>query len=162
LDIGFGEDGTVTTAFGPTGNDVARGVAILPDGRIAVGGDSNAGGNFDFAIARDRPGGTLDTTVNGPRTALTPGGRGNGGPGGLAVQADGKIVQVGETSAPDNSTSDFAAVRYNPDGSLDPSFDFDGRVTTSFGASNAADGWNVAVQADGRIVVAGDVRTGSK
>jgi len=41
---------------------------------------------------------------------------------GVAVQSDGKIVAVGSANLP----QDFALARYNPDGSLDPTFDYDG------------------------------------
>jgi uncharacterized delta-60 repeat protein len=74
----------------------------------------------------------------------------------LAIQPDGRIVVVGEansgTAADPNW--DFAVARYLPDGTLDESFDGDGRVITSFGdlTDRALD---VAVQPDGRIVVAG-------
>jgi hypothetical protein len=48
---------------------------------------------------------------------------------------------------------DFGLARYNTNGSLDPTFDGDGKVTTSFGDSDTAD--EVAIQADGKIVAAG-------
>ena len=69
----------------------------------------------------------------------------------MAIQADGKIVVAGT----DNShTGDFALARYNTDGSLDTSFSCDGKQVTDF-AGNVEVGNGVAVQSDGRIVVAG-------
>jgi len=68
---------------------------------------------------------------------------------GVAIQADGKIVVAGSSGSP----RDFALARYNPDGSLDTSFDVDGRVTTDFGGDDS--GAAVAIQSDGKIVVAG-------
>jgi uncharacterized delta-60 repeat protein len=70
----------------------------------------------------------------------------------VVVQADGKFLAAG-TSTP-NDILDFSLARYNPDGSLDPSFDGDGIVITDFA------GWDDAVSdlalaADGRIAVAG-------
>ena len=50
-------------------------------------------------------------------------------------------------------TSDFALARYNPNGSLDPSFSGDGKQTTDFGAGDWAKG--VALQGDGKIVAVG-------
>jgi uncharacterized delta-60 repeat protein len=67
-------------------------------------------------------------------------------------QADGKLVVAGYSS--NGSNWDFALVRYNADGSLDTSFDGDGKVTTDFGASTDA-GNSVIQQADGKLVVAG-------
>jgi uncharacterized delta-60 repeat protein len=72
---------------------------------------------------------------------------------GVAIQADGKIVVAG--SAGGAGGPDFAVARYNTDGSLDPTFDGDGKVTTDF-ASNHDQGFAVALQADGKIVVAGE------
>src|SRR5207248_638470 len=70
----------------------------------------------------------------------------------VAVQTDGKIVAAG--SATFNNNSDFAVARYNPDGSLDPSFGSGGIVFTDIGSNN--DQINaIALQGDGRIVVAG-------
>jgi uncharacterized delta-60 repeat protein len=69
----------------------------------------------------------------------------------LTVQSDGKIVAVGPS---DNSnTRNFIVVRLNPDGSPDFSFDGDGLLTVDFGGSDEATA--VAVQPDGKIVVAG-------
>ena len=67
----------------------------------------------------------------------------------MAIQANGKIVAVGGGGP----GGDFALARYNPGGSLDPSFSGDGMQTTDFGGSDLATG--VALQGDGRIVVVG-------
>ena len=73
---------------------------------------------------------------------------------GVAIQADGKAVAAGYTSPGGN----FALARYNTDGTLDTSFDGDGgngngKVITDFGGGDVANA--VAIQADGKIVVAG-------
>jgi len=71
----------------------------------------------------------------------------------VAIQPDGKIVAVGGV------TGQFSVARYNPDGSLDPSFGGgDGLVTTGFGAPSTAT--SVAIQPDGKIVVAGNTVAG--
>lgn len=77
----------------------------------------------------------------------------------LAIQADGKLVTVG---ASENGTSiNFAVARYNQDGSLDNSFDSDGLVTTAIGAGLSASAHSVAIQSDGKIVVAGTSHNGT-
>src|SRR5205823_5199649 len=56
---------------------------------------------------------------------------------------------------------DFAVARYNADGSLDTTFGSGGTVTTNFGPGatyDDADG--VAIQSDGKIVVAGTCNRG--
>src|SRR5207342_3344037 len=73
--------------------------------------------------------------------------------GGVAIQADGRIVIVG-TAGYFGSNPKFALARYRPNGSLDTSFGGDGRVTTDF--TVGFDGANgVAIQADGKLVAAG-------
>src|ERR1051325_2871341 len=73
---------------------------------------------------------------------------------GVAVQSDGKIVVAGATFISDTNT-DFALARYNPDGSLDTTFDSDGKVTTDF--FNDIDlALGVIVQpSDGKIIAVG-------
>ena len=68
----------------------------------------------------------------------------------VAIQADGKIVAAG-----DNGWQ-FALARYNPDGSLDASFGTGGKVSTAVPTYSA--GWitTMAIQPDGKIVVAGE------
>jgi uncharacterized delta-60 repeat protein len=67
----------------------------------------------------------------------------------MALQPDGKIVMVGGTFA------DFVLARFNADGSLDTTFDADGKVTTDMVAGEQEEALAVAVQADGKIIVAG-------
>jgi len=75
------------------------------------------------------------------------------------LQPDGKIVVVGY-SVNGSDEYDFAVVRYNPDGSPDSSFDGDGKRTIPIGTSNDY-ARSVALQADGKIVVAGGSYNGS-
>ena len=58
------------------------------------------------------------------------------------------------------SNNDFALVRYNTDGSLDTSFDTDGKVTTAIGSGDDV-AYSVAIQSDGKIVAAGYSDNGS-
>jgi uncharacterized delta-60 repeat protein len=70
----------------------------------------------------------------------------------VVVQTDGKIVVAGSART-SNLTTDFALARYNADGSLDTTFDTDGKILTQF---NNLDQINaVALQTDGKIVAAG-------
>lgn len=72
-----------------------------------------------------------------------------------ALLPDGGIVAVGETDAPGIQKQDFALARYNPDGTLDTSFGNGGIVRTDFGALSDDDARALAIQPDGKIVVAG-------
>jgi uncharacterized delta-60 repeat protein len=75
----------------------------------------------------------------------------------VALQPDGKIVAAGWLFD-ETANVDFALARHNPDGSLDPSFGSGGRVRTDFsGRSDIANA--VAIQPDGKILVAGSATT---
>ena len=76
-----------------------------------------------------------------------------------ALQPDGKIVVVGRAFLSSNGNTDnFAVARYNTNGTLDTSFDGDGKVITIVGTGNST-AYSVAIQSDGKIVVAGVART---
>jgi uncharacterized delta-60 repeat protein len=149
LDLTFSGDGKQTTDFGSFPVGAADG-ALVPYGKIvAVGGT----GNGDFALARYHPNGALDPSFSGDGKQTTDFG---GGPGtdvatAVAPAANGKIVVVG-FGAPEPG---FALARYNPNGSLDPTFSGDGKLTTNFGASVSGGAADVAIQPNGKIVVVG-------
>ncbi|MEU6087745.1 calcium-binding protein [Streptomyces sp. NPDC047085] len=152
LDSGFGTGGEVLTDVSGGDEDIADGVAVQPDGKIVVVGRSadpaSSGGNA-FTVVRYNGDGTLDASFDGDGIALTD--FGLGGPQeayAVTVQSDGAIVAVGESGA------DVAIARYNPGGSLDAGFGTGGKVTTAF-AGGSATAYDVALQTDGAIVVAG-------
>lgn len=74
-------------------------------------------------------------------------------------QTDGKLVAAGYSD--DGSGLEFALVRYNSDGSLDTTFDDDGKVITNIG-SGSSNAQSVIQQADGKLVVAGSGTDGSQ
>jgi uncharacterized delta-60 repeat protein len=77
----------------------------------------------------------------------------------VAVQADGKLVVVGNTTDAAHAGR-FAIARYNRDGTLDASFGSGGKETIAFSlAESDAYARAVAIDAQGRIVVAGNVET---
>jgi len=142
LDPTFGENGMVTTDFGPDG-DGANAIAIQPNGKIVAAGEAAYGA--EFGLARYNPDGTLDVTFGDAgrvTTDIPP-----SGAYAMAIQPDGKIVAAGGGRR-------FALVRYRPHGTLDPTFDGDGVVTTNFHPEYDV-AFAVAIQADGKIVAAG-------
>src|SRR6266536_4773993 len=155
LDATFGSGGIVMT--GVPGED-AGGFDLrqLPSGQIVVaGGGPGAGApDFgDFLLLRYNSDGSLDTTFGTGGFVLTDfrGSTDNGL--GIAVDASGRILVVGQAfSVADGSG--FAMARCNPDGSLDASFGTGGKVITDFfgGVDGAAD---VLIQPDGKIVLGG-------
>ena len=151
LDLTFDTDGKVTTAIG-SGSDVGNGVAIQSDGKIVVAGYSDNGSDLDFAVIRYNSNGSLDTGFGSNGKVTTDIANDDDYGNSVAIQADGKIVVAGYGRI--SSNNDIVVVRYNTDGTLDVSFDSDGVVTTPIG--NSSDyGFAVAIQPDGKIVVAG-------
>ena len=166
LDASFGIGGTVTTDF--PGSDIAQALAIQGNGRIVVAGQSCAGASgCDFAVARYLSTGLLDGTFGAGGKVITDFGASYDDAHALALQGDGKIVVAGfqclgvPSGCPLGSDLDFALARYNPDGSLDATFGIGGKVTTDFGGATDDRGYGVAIQADGRIVVAGRTCAGA-
>ncbi len=151
LDLSFNGTGKVTVGIG-TGDDFSKSIAILPDGKIVLAGQSNIGGNYDFAVARFNANGSLDTTFDGDGKATTVIGSSDDTGENMVVQSDGKIVVVGGSY--NGSNYDFAVVRYNTNGSLDTTFDGDGKLTLA-GGTGTDYLYAVAIDAEGRIVCAG-------
>lgn len=98
--------------------------------------------------------GTLDNTFGNNGIVIT--NFGNGGDWGWAIttQTDGKIIVVGGVDILGNFDQDFGVARYNLDGSLDNTFGSDGLISTAIG-SDYDEAYSVAVQQDGKILVAG-------
>lgn len=157
LDTTFDTDGKATLDFSSGSDDYGEDIAVEPGGDIVVAGsrgtagDPPGGSSYDFAIARFEDNGALDTSFNGGKVT-THFGSGHDSAYGVVVQEDGKIVVGGKAS--NGSRADYALARYNPTGSLDDGFDFDGKVTTDFGGAGGWL-WDLALQDDGRIVAAG-------
>src|SRR5262249_35006898 len=101
----------------------------------------------DLALARYSGRGVLDQTFGSGGLVVTDINSSDDRAAALAVQVDGKIVVAGTAGG------DFALIRYQPDGSLDPGFGQGGKVTTDIEGNDVAEG--LALQPDGRILVAG-------
>ena len=156
LDPTFGAGGKVVTDVG--GADRANGVAIQADGKIVAAGTKRVVSDRVFAVVRYAANGAVDLTFGGAGQVTTPFFQDTEATA-VAIQADQKIVVVGTTdilNVPDlpNTRLDFAMARYNVDGSLDGMFGTGGTVTTDF-AFGYERAYAVAIQADGRILVAG-------
>src|SRR5580765_1704166 len=134
LDLTFSGDGKVVETLPPvptqTGRkDSAHAVAIQPDGKIVVAGTSYSGFlivSYDFIVARYNPDGSLDTTFGLVGMVLTDVTGDSDYALAVAIQPDGKIVVAGSGSGA--SVSSALLVRYNSDGTLDTTFDSDGKL----------------------------------
>ncbi len=133
LDNTFGTNGIVTTSSGVP--DGGRTVIEQNDGKILVAGQGS--------LVRYASNGTLDTSFGTNGITKT-----SGLTNSATQQSDGKVITTGRAG------NDLGVARYNNDGSLDTSFGVGGKVTTDF--NNGPDeGFSVAIQKDGKIVVAG-------
>jgi uncharacterized delta-60 repeat protein len=181
----FNNDGTPDETFGTKGlvnldldtplstsSDDAKAVAIQADGKIVVAGNSTpTGGSSNVVLARLDKNGKLDATFGADGNADgTPDGvvqvsfgNGDDAVDAIAIQQDGKIVVAGDTTSnTGNGSQNMVVARVNANGSLDATFGAgnadgtpDGVVSLSLGAGND-EAKAVAIQANGKIVIAGN------
>ncbi len=149
LDPAFGTGGRVTTDV--SFHDQGSAVAIQPDGKIVVAGDTDDFSTIQFLVTRYLSNGSPDgafgvdgvvtTSIGGVRAQATS----------VLVDPDGRIVVAG--SAVIAGDYKVAVARYDEDGTLDPTFGTGGVVITDVGGEGTIDA--VARQTDGKLVVAG-------
>jgi uncharacterized delta-60 repeat protein len=161
IDKSFGTDGIVST--NSKGLFSAQAMRLQKDDKIVVGGSSReaVSGLTNFALVRYNPDGSLDAGF-GNEGIVTTKLFGESRLSALAIQADGKILSAGwsQRGAASDSDSDFALVRYLSDGTLDPSFGDGGKVVTDFSTNDGATA--IAIQSDGKIVLAGFASRGAQ
>jgi len=170
LDSTFGgtknKNGTVSNAgevllsFGSSGKDVASAVSLeTVNGatKIVVAGWTNSiTGHPEIVVARFNLDGSLDTSFGGGKGEVITAVPNNVYTitQGMTIQPDGKIVVVGLSS---NTARSFLA-RYNINSTLDATFGSNGVVLTSLTPDDQL--FAVAIQADGKIIAAGDDNEG--
>jgi uncharacterized delta-60 repeat protein len=158
LDLSFGGgDGVATTGFGVGTMTDAVAVAIDASGRIVAAGhtgpDFVCSGDCDFGIVRFTESGALDSAFGGGdgkvAIGIEPGTHDSVDD--LAIDGSGRIIVAGTTIAEDEQSSAFALVRLDGGGTLDSTFDGDGKVIASFNGGAAG----LVLDAAGRLVLAG-------
>lgn len=155
LDATFGTGGVVLTQVSAIGEQ-ARAVAIQDDGKIVVAGYTQTG-NFDIVVLRYLTNGDLDTTFATGGIATLAFGTAADMVNDMQIQADGKIVIVGQIQFVTAGDRSIALARYNTDGSLDNTFSGDGMVTFDLPTPCVGDeyGLDLIIRPDGRMVVTG-------
>ena len=153
-DASFATDGMIITDM-TSRTDLARNLVVQPNGAVVVSGDPfGSDPARSTSVARYDANGVLDPSFGSGGKVVIAGayvGRG------LALQSDGRLVLVGSMAVQNvpNDFTHFAVLRLNADGTFDNSFGTEGATTTSItGLTDTAHA--VALQADGRIVVAGE------
>ncbi|MCW4470706.1 T9SS type A sorting domain-containing protein [Flavobacterium sp. MFBS3-15] len=112
-----------------------------------------------FAFAQNP--GSLDTSFGTGGKVVTSINTGADKAYSTALQSDGKILVAGLTTS-GATGKDFAIVRYNADGSLDANFGTNGIVTTDLQGGSDDVAYSMALQADGKIILAGYSDDGSQ
>lgn len=151
LDAGFGDAGVVTTDFAGR-SDLVNAMAIQPDGRIVVAGQSlPPDGRGGFAVARYLPDGTLDPSFGDGGRVLTPPSAGSfASATAVALDAAGRILLAGSSIA--SPTSSWQVVRYTARGDVDTSFGAGGVVELPDTSGSAV---SLVVEPSGALLVAG-------
>ena len=158
LDGSFGVGGIVRRDVSGGTWDEATDVAVQPDGKIVVAVKAMVGPSFNFAVARFEADGALDSAFGSGGVATAAFSTAHDFARGVALQADGKIVLVGQSSNLENP--DLAVARFDASGTLDTGFGTGGKMTVDvFGSGDDAE--CVAVQPDGKIVIGGSARNGT-
>ena len=157
LDNTFGTNGILSTQIG-IGTNFVNTVAIQSDGKIVVAGSARFGYVYVFTMIRFNPNGAFDNSfgTNGVVTTLVD--SSNSYILSIAIQNDGKLVAAGYSVGVVHKIVSLA--RYNPSGTLDNTFGTNGIVRTTIGSYNA-EVYSIAIQSDGKLVVAGDSYNGS-
>ncbi len=164
-DLSFGSNGSMyLDAIAPgSNNDQCNSIALQADGKIVMGGFTNLNGTgYRFAAARLTTDGTPDLSFGNLGSIYLNSIDSDSDSDvceSIVLQADGKIVMGGYIHLAGTGYR-FAAARLNTDGSPDLSFGNNGSMyllnPIAFGSQY--DQCNsIALQADGKIVMGGDI-----
>lgn len=149
-DNSFSDDGAQITNI-DAGAAAATSVHVLKDGSIMLAGFIDKNGQPDCVLAKYKSNGMPDSSfgVNGKTVADL---------GAIdriycsALQADEKIVVAGTIRT---GNFNFVVARFNTKGELDTTFSDDGKLAVSFGTYHNSKAESVALQPDGKILLAG-------
>jgi len=174
LDASFGTGGVASAPFGDySGRPTA--ITVDGQGRIVVAGTAGIPGtdgrvtNTEFTVARFTAEGSLDATFDGDGFIVIPFGPSNETLNAIEMAPGGKIIIAGSTTISGSPTGDIPIARLNDDGSLDASFDGDGKAEIGLTIRNKAGetvasgdfAYGLAVQDDGAILLSGFNSTGA-
>ena len=154
LDPSFGTDGITSVAVGIQ-NAGSSTVSLLPDGEFIVSGYGVAGlAGYDFTLVKFTADGQIDANFadNGISLLDISGYQKSDLPYSSTVQDDGKILIVGRSYG--SSNLDVVLARYLPNGQLDSMFADNGHFAFDY-QGHSDRGYDVAIQADQKIVLSG-------
>jgi uncharacterized delta-60 repeat protein len=161
----YGANGVLDGSFGTAGKRtvpnlaVGEALALQGDGKILIAGSASVAGHAQFGLMRLDANGGTDGTFGSAGLATAGFSTQDDYGRAIAVRPDGGILVAGQSS--NLSNPDFAVALFDEGGTLDGSFDSDGKLTVDFfGTFDGAE--NVAVQTDGKIVVSGFASNGTR
>jgi uncharacterized delta-60 repeat protein len=168
----FGSSGGLDRAFGSAGfaevnarrggfaDSGVTGLAVTGSGRIVLAGFASDDADDTLTVlARLTAGGRLDRSFGTRGLARFAISELDGGPAGIALQRDGKIVLAGDLQTDSTDGSDYAVRRYTAAGRRDRTFGAGGLSLADGGNEGDDFGAGVLIQRNGRIVVAGTTST---
>lgn len=164
--ISFGQSGTFDPDFDGDGKvlsnfsiaeDANMKIVCLPSGKIITGGYQSISGDNDFVLTCYNPDGSLDAGFGTSGSIAGDNSLSNDGMNSFAVQADGKIVCVGYSGGLSMDSYNIAIMRFNANGQgLDNTFGPNGNGKIVIDVNGGTDeAYDVAIQPDGKILVAG-------
>ena len=149
----FGSNGIVTTEMGINGFRIES-IEIQEDDKILVTGSyHNINPNFDIALVRYNPDGSLDDSFGSEGKVIVDIMNDIDSGYDLSIQQDGKIVVVGSAVTP--TAQKMVALRFNNDGSLDDTFGDDGIILVPFTDGQIQVAKSVEVLPGGNILISG-------
>ncbi len=157
LDRDFGGDGRVTTDVSPSAERFTD-LVVQPDGRIVAAGWAEVSLVPVFIAVRYTTDGRLDPSFDADGISRVDVAPGADRARAIAQQSDGTFVLTGGVSA--GGRDEWALIRLGARGHLDPTFGNHGRLVTDFGPG-FDEAYDVAVQANGKMLVAGRIREGN-
>ncbi len=156
VDNGFGTNGNLCATTSPAGTGLMNSIALQTDGKIVVGGEfaTSFTNPFDFIVFRFNQNGTQDTSFDGDGYAITDFNSSYDEVRSIHVQADGKILAVGRSGINGSPQYNFGLARYTASGTLDTSFDGDGKAVAFPDNTAGSEDYSSVLMANGKIVVA--------
>jgi uncharacterized delta-60 repeat protein len=162
VDTSFDGDGWISIDVVPNefggSEDAAFAIAVQPDGKILIAGDTidyNNTSQRDMLIARLNPDGSPDTTFGTDGVVIhDTGGSSTDRATGIVRQASGSLVIAGNTDR--NGEQDVIFARFDANGVLDATFGTDGETLVSFGPFSTESVAALAQDSNGALVAVGE------
>jgi len=155
LDTSYDTDGLQFVDVNPaaTSSSVLTNATLQADGKLVlVGYDLQSGANENWAVARLNTNGSLDTSFSTDGVTLLDFNGSADYARDVVIQSDGRIVVMGEGFVSGNG-HDLGVARFNTDGTLDTTFDGDGKLTLpNWVGTTWEQIWAGELNSDGQLV----------